>query len=229
MRKAIPTILALLIMLTLVACGGNQAANNTSSPEANTNLVSEPATEPSEEPASEPIPESGTRVDIPRLKGSICVPDGYYALGEDLPYTDEMLSRINVRKQNFEEGLPLLQGQTLIVPADEPYADSLHYYLKVKDKKYDDITLSELSLSDYDLIATTVVSSFKVDHYETVTGNGLRFFVFNANQGLGNVCRYATILNGHMIYVYVNTGDDVITKEQQALLESIALSIRHGL
>lgn len=225
-------------MLNLLAsCGVDKVTNKTSSPKSNTHTVSETdskqeseplVSEPATKPALEPI-ESGTRVNIPRLKGSICVPECYYALGEDLPYTDEMLNKINIKKENFEEALPFMQGQTLIVPADEPYENSLHYRLKVKDKKYNDITLSELSLSDYNLLASTIVSSFNVNHYDTVTGNGLRFFVFNANQGLGNVCRYATILNGHMIYVYVNTGDNLITNEQQTLLESIALSIRHGL
>lgn len=185
--------------------------------------------EPVPEPDPVPVSESGTRVDIDMLKGSICIPEGYYAFGADLPYTDEMLRNIGVLRENFEQALPLLAGQILIVPANEPYADSLHYYVKVKEKKYQNITLSELSSEEYNMLASAVVNSFHTDTYDTVTGNGLKFFVFNADMGMGNVCRYATILNGHMIYVYLNTGSEAITPEQQAVLESIALSIQHGL
>ena len=221
MKRVITIVLSLLILLTISACGSSQTAYTRASLETKAHMPSESA--------SESIQEAGSRVEIASLKGSICVPDGYYALSEDLPYTDEMLKSISINKQNLEEVLPLLQGQTIIVPAGKPYADSLHYYIKVKEKKYENITLSNLSQSDYDFVASSVVSSFNVDQYETVTGNGLRFFVFNYNVGLGNTYRYATILNGHMIYIYVNTGDKTITKDQKNVLESIALSIHHGL
>lgn len=170
------------------------------------------------------------RYDIPALKGSVSIPNGYYVFAEDIPFTDQMCEDIGVKPDNMKTGIGMLQGQTLIVPADEPYETSEpHIYIKVKEKKYDDITLSDLSDSDYELLATTIVSSFGVTDYETVEGNGLRFIVFTANQGLGNVCRYATILNGHMIYIYISTGDSVITDQQRAVLNYIALSIRHGL
>ena len=173
--------------------------------------------------------EAGQRIEIKALDGSICIPDGYYAFSEDLPYTEEMLRDINVAPANFEAAMPLLQGQTIIVPAGEPFSDSLTIYLKVKDKKYDDITLAELSDADFKLFAGTVVLGFGVSDYETVEGNGLRFFVFNADQGMGNVLRFATVLNGHMIYLYVNTGKENPDEELVEMMTDMALSIKHDL
>lgn len=179
-----------------------------------------------EEPETE---QAGERIEIKALDGSICIPDGYYAFSEDLPFTEEMLRDIGVERENFEAAMPLLMGQTIIVPAGEPFSESLTIYLKVKDKKYGDITLAELSEADYEFFAGTVVLGFGVSDYETVEGSGLRFFVFNADQGLGNVCRFATVLNGHMIYLYVNTGEEMPDEELMALMTDMALSIEHDL
>ena len=174
--------------------------------------------------------EQGQRIEIKALNGSIVIPDDYYAFSEDIPYTDEMLLDIGIKPENFQSALPLLMGNTMIVPAGEPYTeDTQTIYLKVKGKSYDNITLSELTEAEYQLIAQTVVASFGVLKYETVEGSGLRFFVFNADQGMGNVCRFATILNGHMIYLYTNTGKEEISEEQLALMTDMALSIEHDL
>ena len=166
---------------------------------------------------------------VQKLNGSIRVPDGYYVFAEGLDYTSQMCEAINVSTANMERALHLLQGQTLIVPAGEPYADSVHFFLKVKEKAYDDITLSELSMSEYNMIASAIVGSFGVHDYDTVEGNGLRFFVFSYNQGLGDILRYATIINGHMIYVYAQIGENTLSEQQRSDLEYIALSIRHAL
>ncbi len=168
-------------------------------------------------------------LEIPQLNGSILIPENYYAFSADIPYTEQMCRDIGVEPQNMEAGISLLEGQTLIVPSDIPYQDSAKIYIKVKEKKYDDITLSELSQEEYDLLVSTIVRSFKSSKYDTVEGNGLKFFVFSENRGMGNICRYATILNGHMVYVYENTGAISISEEQKAILEFIALSIKHGL
>ena len=170
-----------------------------------------------------------TEYQIEDLKGSVRVPNTYYVFGEQIPFTDQMCEDIGIKRENMEMVLSLLQGQTLIVPNDEEYEESDHIYIKVKEKKYEDITLSELPQAEFDSLASLIVSGFGVTNYEVVEGNGLRFFVFTANQGLGNVCRFATILNGHMVYVYENLGDKNMTEQQRSDLEAIALSIQYGL
>lgn len=168
-----------------------------------------------------------TRYSITALNGSISVPNNYNIYALDVPYTDEMCYSQGIDPEGLRLALSLMDNNALIIPADEQYSSvSQKIYLKVKEKKYQDITLSELSKTEYELLASTIVSSFKAEQYETVEGNGLRFFVFKYNQGLGYTCRYATILNGHMIYVYSTTGDTSISPEQQNVLEYIALSIK---
>jgi hypothetical protein len=163
-----------------------------------------------------------------------------------IAFSPEPLSEISlslgITPQNYQPEeilqLPELiakeQGVHLVICIDEfqqigEFSDSLTIYLKVKDKKYDDITLAELSDADFKLFAGTVVLGFGVSDYETVEGNGLRFFVFNADQGMGNVLRFATVLNGHMIYLYVNTGKENPDEELVEMMTDMALSIEHDL
>ena len=226
MRIALIISLSMLLLFCISGCAKKDVSSYTdySNEQQNTTMITEEST------SSSALDENGgVEYDIASLNGSIRVPKGYYLFGEGVSFTDQMCQDIGVTPDNMRSGLSLLQGQTLIVPSNEPYSDSFHIYIKVKEKKYDDITLSELSLSEFEQLASMVVESFGVSDYEMVEGNGLRFFVFTANLGFGDVCRYATILNGHMVYVYAQAGNKPLTETQKKDLEHIALSIQHAL
>lgn len=140
-----------------------------------------------------------------------------------------MCHDIWVDPEGIQFRVSVTQNDTLIVPSDEPYSDSIQIVLRVKDKKYEGITLSELSDEDFTALAASIVYSFGVSDYEIAEGPGLKYIVFTYNNGLGNDYRFATILNGHMIYVYANTGSEQISDELKADIEYIALHINHGL
>lgn len=221
-------ITAIGMILILGSCAGNRASNDSavSSGVAQSELV---APEPSV-PAPETTPSTvGYEYRISKLNGTVRIPDGYYAVDEEHELSDSACAEVGIDPAALAEAMPLLEGQTLVFPSDEQYSDSMHIYIKVKDRAYNDITLAELDQDAYELLVSMVISGFGTNSYETVEGNGLRYFVFTENQGMGNFCRYATVLNGHMIYIYANTGDRTITAKQRAVLESIALSVRHGL
>lgn len=218
MKKILTLILAALIFILVAAC------NNTNNNNAAVETTEKTTTGQTENPITEATESvNGTEIALKKINGTAVVPNGFYVIREDYPITEQMCSDIGVEFDNIQMAISMLQEQTLIVPCNEPYSSSLHYYIKVKDKKYKDITLSELSDTECSLIVSTVVSSFGVDDYEIVERNGLRFFVFNN----GNVLRYATIINGHMIYVYSNMLSESATEEQKTVLEKIAFSIRY--
>ena len=241
-KKVTSVFLAMLSALVLCACMSKEvppAASNVTTAES-TSTSAQQADAKSSEPSdiTQVQSEGGqekeqqdapncTRYDFPSEKVSISVPNDYNVYSLEIPYTDEMCRSQGVGPENMKAGLSAMDNNALIIPANDPYSEiNYKIYLKVKDKKYENITLSELSKTDYETLASTIVSSFKVADYETVEGNGLRYFVFKYDRGTGNTCRYATILNGHMVYVYAVTGDTPITQEQQSVLEYIALSIK---
>lgn len=221
MKKILKLILAALMIAAAAGC------TNTNNNDAAVNTTPAPTAEQAENSISETQePINGTEIELEKINGTAVVPDGFYVIGEDYPITEQMCSDIGVEFDKMQTAISMLQGQILIVPCNEPYSSSSHYYIKVKDKKYEDITLSELSESECSLIVSAVVDSFGAVGYEIEERNGLRFFVFTADQGYGNVLRYATIIDGHMIYIYSNTLQDGAEEEIRSTLEKIAFSIR---
>lgn len=222
MKKTFILIFLALMLVLVVACSDTN--NNNVSVETTKKTATEQTNNIITE-AQEVV--NGTEIELKKINGTAVVPEEFYIIGEDYTITEQMCFDIGVEADNLRKAIPMLQGQILIVPKNEPYSSSLHYYIKVKDKSYEDITMSDLSDAECSAAASIVVSSFGVNDYEIVERNGLCFFAFNADQGLGNVCRYATIIDGHMIYVYSNTAPDGATEEQKAVLEKIAFSIRY--
>ena len=220
MKKIYLLVLSLLMAILVTACNNTENIAVETTEETVTSQTEKSITETKE-------PVDGTEIELDGINGTAVIPSGFYILREDYPLTEKMCSDIGVELDNVQKAISMLQGQTLIVPDNEPYSSSLHYYIKVKEKKYDDITLSNLSDYECSIFASSVVKSFGTNDYEIVERNGLRFFVFNADQGMGNVCRYATVIDGHMIYVYSNTASDGVTEEQKAVLEKIAFSIQY--
>lgn len=222
----------IMLILLLAGCGSTATDQKkdsgsipTSIPDNSDSIVVDQEMDFSSVDIAVPDSPDSYRCEIPKLNGSISVPNGYYVFGEDIPYTDEMCRAIGSELEKMKTAISFMQGSTVIAPANDP---NFSIFLKVKEKKYDDITLSALSDAEYRLFAATVASGFGVNEFDTIEGNGLRFFAF-LYENQGNICRYATVLNGHMVYVYANTGSEPITREQRSVLEYIALSIQYDL
>ena len=144
----------------------------------------------------------GTEYEIDALKGTVHVPDGY-GVSESAN-----------------------ANEALIIPSG---ADSPTITIKVNDKIYDDVNFAEIKKGEAELYALNAVLGNGVADYDIVEGNGHRFFTFASKQDGSNVFSYATILDGHMVYVSANTGDEPISEELKADLESIAMSIQSEL
>ena len=145
----------------------------------------------------------GTEYEIPALKGTIHVPDSY-TLAESPDGSD-----------------------ALIIPSDG--SDGGTITIKVNDKIYDDVYFAEIKKGEAELYALNAVLGNGVADYDFVEGNGHRFFTFASKQNGDNVFTYATILDGHMVYTSMNTGDEAISEDLKADLESIAMSIQSEL
>lgn len=229
-KKICFSICVVFLFLTLCSCKNNAEKKTYDDVTVNAQSETNPTSEIKQSEEKTSMFNGDSRIiEVSALKGTICIPNDYYVFGDDYEYTDQMCNSIGLDSEKMSLKISSLQGQTLLVPANVQYNGNNAIYIKVKDKKYEDITLSDLTQVEFDLLVSTIVKSFGTSEYSVVEGNGLRYFVFSANQGLGNVTRYATILNGHMVYIYWSTGENTITQEQQSILENIALSVKHGL
>lgn len=177
--------IALIMSLGLVGCADIFAGEDGSSAEA-----------------PDAYTFTGPEYEIPALKGTIHLPDGYSVFES----TD-----------GFD---------ALILPSD---GSDVKVTIKVNDKIYDDANYAEIKIGEAQLYALNAVLGFGVADYDIIEGNGQRFFTFASKQDGDNVFTYATILDGHMVYVSMNTGDEPISEELQADLDYIAMSIQSEL
>ena len=156
-----------------------------------------------DEPAdTETATFSGPEHEIPAIGATFHVPEGY-----SVSETEDA-------------------NETLVVSPD---ADGPEITIQVNEQLYDDVNLSDISYAEAQLYALNAALGFGVADFDVIEEGGRRVFVMYVDRPSEHECRYGTIVDGHMVYVYANTGDEPITEAQRADLESIAMSIRSAL
>ena len=152
--------------------------------------------------ATETYTFTGIEYEVAALEGTVHVPDGYGA------------------------PQPAGENKALIAASD---GSDVEIAITVNDKIYDDVNYTDIKKGEAELYALNAALGFGAADFDIVEGNGQRFFTFTSKEGADNVFHYATIIDGHMVYVSMDTGEEPITEEQQADLESIAMSIQSAL
>ena len=132
-----------------------------------------------------------------------------------------------VEPGNMAAYMSMAKKDLMLVPADEPYSDcSLEIYIRVKDDNdYGVDSFSDLSDAEYTQVADTLVDGFASggftvfgsDTYET---ENARFCVIDC-RAIDYERRYATVVNGKMIYVVAVTRDELVTDAQDALVREL--------
>ena len=115
----------------------------------------------------------------------------------------------------------------LIVPADQPLNSAeVQFEIRVKDQKdYGIDNLASLNDEDLKSFANALVSGFGASDYEIAEENGLRYVVFSTKIMQDQV-RYATIINGKMVYVFSEC-NGMLPDHFAEDLHQIAMSIRN--
>ncbi len=248
MKRIICIGLALVMLAAFASCAEKNAnESNAKEPDLDKETVTEPVTveataqdtatdEPSEStpmPSEEGTPERMVQYYVPALKGTIAVPEDYYVFIDGGDYTDEMCAAVGLARDQVETYMSATGVQVYIIPKGDQFAKSkFRILLHVKDKKYGDVTFADISESEYNLYASSIISGFEkhgADGYQTVEKNGLRFMLFNYVFSCYSY-RYATVINGHMIYTYGEKADkQPLSPEQEADVAAIAVSMVPGL
>lgn len=214
MKKAIAVILLIVAMFSLSACSGNPEPAYTDNYSDN------------DMSNNEAVPEvrEGAYYISPDI--SVRAPDGYMVFDKDCTFSAEDCDQIGV---NYSDMLTYMnvQSSTLIMTpenclwADKPFQINVKY----KDRDYENITLSELDNASIDILASAIISGFDItsDGYQLYETDNALFIVFDCKI-LDNEQRYATIIDGHMIYIYGSAANG-LTEEQRDLIREVADSL----
>ncbi len=105
------------------------------------------------------------------------------------------------------------------VPCDQSIKDcDWRFILHVKDPAYEGIdNLKNLGEIEKGMLGDTLAASFAIDDYELYQTEDVDYIVFEALNSL----RYATIIDGRMIYIYIHMDHGSVTDSERELLRSI--------
>ena len=174
--------------------------------------------------SSAPSPTAGAYT-ISRLPGTFSVPAGYHVYSKESGYTREMCDSQGIDYEGMGKYLDMGTVDAMIVPAEQMYQDAeVKINIRIKDEKdYHMDDLAAISTAELKLVAETLVTGFGQSDYEIVEGNGLRYIVFSTKI-VSDEIRYATIINGKMVYVYAQFSGE-LSPQRAEDLRQIALSI----
>lgn len=131
----------------------------------------------------------------------------------------------------MKTALTLKPIEIIAVPADEKYKErSFEIEIKVKDDEdYGTDNLKSMGEPMLDLFARTLIFGFGTQEYSILETDAANFIVFDCKLAGISQRRYATIIDGKMIYfIGKDIGGTGITEECYKDLEEIAASLKLG-
>lgn len=95
--------------------------------------------------------------------------------------------------------------------------------VNLKPDKYTEIgSLKDLSQADREAVAATISGSFQEsDGYEWYETDSADYFVFDTVIMAHNETRYATIVNGCMVYIFVSSSEGKVDESLRLELQNI--------
>lgn len=217
MKKAVAFLLLIISSIILNGCAEQSTTDNTIPTKA-------PVLEVSEEKAVDIDNLKSGEYRISDIPGKIKVIKKYHVYSLDNEYTPEMCTAQGVDIDEVTKYLKLTKEHTnvnmILVPANEPLVSpNFEIQIKVKDKYAEIKNLNDLSEPVYETTASALVAGFNTD-YETYKTNNVKWIVFDCFVSTNQV-RYATILNGKMIYIFGQNKSGTVTDEQRNDIKEI--------
>ncbi len=220
MKKVFSVILAIIILACAFAgCSKPESKEAENASAESTSVSATEATEP-----AIPLGEDKYHLDV---NITIEAPVGYNTYGKSSGYTEEMCKAQGVTYENMSKYLDMTDDGFIMVPENEPFADAaFEIRAKLKNSKdYGIINLNDLNEDELKYAADTLVAGFTgAEGYEIVKTDKATFIVFDWKT-VKNTRRYATVIDGCMIYIYGETNAGPLTEENKSYLDAVAKSI----
>lgn len=156
--------------------------------------------------------------------------DEYDVFTEDTPFDSPALAHQKLEKDRVDLYV-VLSGYSLIaVPVGDSLADSqFEIKVNIKEPKYDAISnLKDLDQDVKDECALALVSSFSADTntYTWCETPYVDWIVFECDMQISKELRYATIIDGRMIYIIAGKPDTYPSNAESAEVERIVRNIK---
>lgn len=167
------------------------------------------------------------------LPGTLRVSHDYYVYSAHSGYTDEMCKAQGTDKATVDTYLLLSGNDMIIVPINTTFGNgTFRIDIRVKSEKdYGVDNLKHLDDATFKQIADVLVLGFSVNgetvNYTVHENDTAKYIVFDWT-AVEPERRYATIINGKMVYFSAQADGDPISAEQDAQLRAILDTLQYS-
>ena len=151
----------------------------------------------------------------------------YNIITSGMSADDPAVLRSGIPSGMFETYMSLSNTSLIMTDINDALPAPFEIDIRVKDGKYDDLDLREYNAVYANLMLDTIYSSFgdTASGKEIVNINGVPYLKFSWLNG--SELRYATIINGDMIYIWVNHDAGEVSDDEAALLLEVVKSVKY--
>lgn len=204
MKKSTIVLLALVLACALAACKESDSANDSYAniaPGSSPDSVA--ATAPSETTAL--VLEGNTYI-LTALNAEITVAEEYSVYALNSGFTEQMCQAQGINSADkMTQYLQLCGDDMYLLPNEDAFLDPTFIVsVRIKEKDYGCENLKDLNALEFKQLAASLVAGFGVGEYTVYENDVAKYVVFNCKI-LEDECRYATILDGKMVYFTVQT------------------------
>ena len=246
---------AVVAIAALVLLSGGQDDSRNSDPttaataattEAATQTVSTQApTEAETHPTEQTVPEEETSDNnilekehtsgdykLSALPGTFNAGDSYHVYSLESGYTDQMCQAQGVTKAAADQYIQLCGYDAIILPADAAFADpEFEIDIRIKaDKDYGVDNFKTLEEAAFSQVADALALSFSMTgepvSYTVYENESAKYIAFDWTAVVPER-RYATVINGKMVYFIAKAKGEPISQEQDEQLRAIIDTLQY--
>ncbi len=166
------------------------------------------------------------------LPGSVGIGEDYDTYSPEYGYSEEMLRSQGISKEKLDLYLQLSGKDLIVVPKGESLGSpNFEISIRIKDKKdYGIDNLKNLNEATFKEFADLLVQGFALDgnpmDYSVYENDNAKYIVFDWTVG-SLERRYATIINGKMVYFIVSAAGNPISADQEATAQLIMDTLQY--
>ena len=160
---------------------------------------------------------------IKELSATVRIPDGYDVFSKDNPVSDEVLKRHNVERDKLEYLISVYNADLWMFPENEIYPTDFQINIKVKEKEayvqIDD--LRKWSFDDRSELVEAFLTGTGADKYEYYESESALFYKADWFMDGHPEERYASIVDGKMLYIYSQRQNGPLTEKDRSNLKYV--------
>lgn len=198
MKKIIIVLFTLILVCVLAACTELDSAIDSSADKGRTSRNSVDT--------AAPLKEGNTYI-LTALNAEITVAEDYSVYALNSGFTEQMCQTQGIDSADkMTQYLQLSGNDMYILPREDSFLDpSFVVSVRIKEEDYGIESFKDLNDTEFDLMAESLIAGFTgSDGYTVYENDTAKYVVFNYT-AIEAECRYATILDGKMVYFIVQT------------------------